>query len=163
MIARGRGGVVYRAFDQKGNRPVALKVLHQSSGQDEKAVAGFTLAMKLALPLRHPNVVPVYGAGKAGPFCWLAMELVAGESLTATIRHVGVAGSLDWRRALRMSIHLARGLNYLHEHKVIYRNIGPQNIMVEGEAKIPRLSDFVRARPFFDPVEDAKAEELPDS
>src|SRR5438105_1694465 len=48
MIARGRGGVVYRAFDQKGNRPVALKVLHQSSGQDEKAVAGFTLAMKLA-------------------------------------------------------------------------------------------------------------------
>ena len=67
-----------------------------------------------------------------------------GDSLTATIRHVGVAGSLDWRRALRMSIYLARGLNYLHEQKVIYRNIGPQNIMVEGEAKIPRLSDFVR-------------------
>ena len=163
LIARARSGAIFRAFDQKANRPVALKVMHPSFTSDEKAVERFTKAMKLALPLRHPNVVSVYGAGKARPYCWFAMELVNGDSLTTTIRHVGVAGSLDWRRALRMSIYLARGLNYLHEQKVIYRNIGPQNIMVEGEAKIPRLSDFVRARPFFDPVEDAKAEELPDS
>jgi pSer/pThr/pTyr-binding forkhead associated (FHA) protein len=163
LISRARTGAIFRAFDQKANRPVAMKVMHPSVTSDEKAVERFTKAMKLALPLRHPNVVSVYGAGKARPYCWFAMELVNGGSLTATIRHVGVAGSLDWRRALRMSIYLARGLNYLHEQKVIYRNIGPQNIMVEGEAKIPRLSDFVRARPFFDPVEDAKAEELPDS
>jgi pSer/pThr/pTyr-binding forkhead associated (FHA) protein len=163
LIARARTGAIFRAFDQKASRPVALKVLHPSHTADDKAVERFTKAMKLALPLRHPNVVSVYGAGKARPYCWFAMELVNGDSLTATIRHVGVAGSLDWRRALRMSIYLARGLNYLHEQKVIYRNIGPQNIMVEGEARIPRLSDFVRARPFFDPVEDAKAEELPDS
>jgi serine/threonine protein kinase len=163
LIARARSGAIFRAFDQKANRPVALKVMHPSYCSDEKAVERFTKAMKLALPLRHPNVVSVYGAGRAKPYCWFAMELVNGDSLTATIRQVGVAGSLDWRRALRMSIYLARGLNYLHEQKVIHRNIGPQNIMVEGEAKIPRLSDFVRARPFFDPVEDAKAEELPDS
>jgi eukaryotic-like serine/threonine-protein kinase len=163
LIARARTGAIFRAFDQKANRLVALKVMHPSYSSDDKSVERFTKAMKLALPLRHPNVVSVYGAGKARPYCWFAMELVNGDSLTATIRHVGVAGSLDWRRALRMSIYLARGLNYLHEQKVIHRNVGPQNIVVEGEAKIPRLSDFVRARPFFDPVEDAKAEELPDS
>src|SRR6476620_5757000 len=80
------------------------------------------------------------------------MELVNGESLTATIRHIGVAGSLDWRRALRVSIYSARGLSYVHQQKVVYRNVGPQNILCEGEAKVPRLSDFLRARPFFDPV-----------
>ena len=106
---------------------------------------------------------PCSAAGKTGPYCWVAMELVNGESLTATIRHVGVAGSLDWRRALRMAIYLCRGLAYLHEQKVVYRNIGPQNILCEGDARVPRLSDFLRLRPFFDPVEQGQGEELPDS
>jgi hypothetical protein len=162
MIARGRTGFVFQATDLKLRRQVALKVMPPAYAQDERNRDQFTKAMKLALPLRNPNIVPVLGAGKSGPFCWVAMELVNGESLTATIRQVGVAGSLDWRRALRMAIHLARGLTYLHEQKVVYRNIGPQNILCEGEARVPRLSDFLRARPFFDPVEPGHGEELPE-
>lgn len=163
MIARGRTGFVFQASDQKANRAVALKVMPQAFAQDEKSLHQFTKSLKLVMPLRHPNIVPVLGAGKTGPYCWMAMELVNGESLTATIRHVGVAGSLDWRRALRMSIYLARGLTYLHEHQVVYRNVGPQNIMCEGESKIPRLSDFLRARTFFEPVPPGQGDELPDS
>jgi hypothetical protein len=162
LIARGRGGIVFQAADPKG-RVVALKVLHPSFSQNPRNLDGFTKAMKLAMPLRHANVVSTLGAGKSGPFCWVAMELVNGESLTATIRNIGVAGSLEWRRALRMAIYLARGLNYLHEQKVIYRNMGTQNIMIEGEAKVPRLSDFIRCRPFFEPVEPGTHEEMPDS
>ncbi len=163
LLSRGRSGFVFQAQDLKHRRPVALKVLTPAFAADERNRAQFTKAMKLALPLRHPNVVPVYGAGKTGPYFWVAMELANGESLTATIRHVGVAGSLDWRRALRMAIYLSRGLSYLHEQRVVYRNMGPQNIMCEGEAKIPRLSDFVRLRPFFDPVTPGQEEELPDA
>src|SRR5207253_1563254 len=111
----------------------------------------------------HPNVVPVLGAGKTGPYLWVAMELVAGESLTAAIRHIGVAGSLDWRRALTMAIYLSRGLCYLHEQKLVYRNMGPQNILCSGDVKLPRLSDFLRVRPFFDPVVSGQEEEMPDS
>jgi pSer/pThr/pTyr-binding forkhead associated (FHA) protein len=163
LMFRGRTGFVFTSHDMKHNRSVALKVMTAAFAHDERQRAQFTKAMKLALPLRHPNIVPVQCAGKTGPYCWVAMELVNGESLTATIRHVGVAGSLDWRRALRMSIYLARGLNYLHEQKVVYRNVGPQNILCEGEAKMPRLSDFLRLRPFFDPVAEGQHEELPDS
>jgi pSer/pThr/pTyr-binding forkhead associated (FHA) protein len=163
MLFRGRTGYVFTAQDMKLRKPVALKVLPAAFAQDERNRTQFTKAMKLALPLRHANVVSVLGAGKTGPYCWMAMELVQGESLTATIRHIGVAGSLEWRRALRVSIYLARGLAYLHEHKVVYRNISPQNILCEGEGKTPRLSDFLRARPFFDPVEAGKEEELPDA
>jgi serine/threonine protein kinase len=163
MIARGRTGFVFEATDLKGRRPVALKVMPPTYAEDDKNREQFTKAMKLALPLRHPNIVPVLGAGKAGPFCWVAMERIEGESLTATIRQVGVAGSLDWRRSLRMAIHLARGLTYLHEHKVVYRNISPQNILCEGEARVPRLSDFLRARPSFDPVKPGQGDELPEA
>jgi serine/threonine-protein kinase len=165
LIYRARSGLVFRAHDEKSNKTVALKVLFPSQTQTPESLQRFSKAMKLAMPLRHANIVAVLGAGRAGQYCWVAMELVNGESLTQTIRHVGVAGSLDWRRALRMSIYLARGLTYLHEQKVVYRSMGPQNVMVEGEAKVPRLSDFLRARPFFDPV-DANAkemDELPDS
>jgi hypothetical protein len=162
LIARGRTGFVFKAQDLKLNRPVALKVLPAAFAQEEANRNQFTKAMKLAIPLRHANVVPVLGAGKTGPYTWMAMELVSGDSLTATIRTIGVAGSLDWRRALRVCIYLARGLKYLHEQKVVYRNIGPQNILCEGEAKVPRLSDFLRARPFFDPVEPG-TESVPES
>jgi hypothetical protein len=163
LLFRGRAGFVFNAQDLKHHRPVALKVMTAAYGHDDRNRTQFTKGMKLALPLRNPNVVPVLGAGKTGPYCWVAMELVNGESLTATIRHVGVAGSLDWRRALRMAIYLSRGLTYLHEQKVVYRNIGPQNILCEGEAKVPRLSDFLRLRPFFDPVEPGQGDEMPDS
>jgi hypothetical protein len=162
LLSRGRSGFVFRAQD-KADRAVALKVMPPTFGQDERKREQFLKAMKLALPLRHPNVVSVLGAGKTGPFCWVAMELVNGDSLTATIRQIGVAGSLEWRRALRMAIYLARGLSYLHEQKVVYRNMGPQNIMCEGETKVPRLSDFLRLRPFFDIVDADSQEELPDS
>jgi hypothetical protein len=163
LLFRGRAGFVFNAQDLKHHRPVALKVMTATFAADEQCRTQFTRGMKLAMPLRHPNVVPVLGAGKTGPYCWVAMELVNGESLTATIRHIGVAGSLDWRRALRMAIYLSRGLTYLHEQKVVYRNIGPQNILCEGEAKVPRLSDLLRVRPFFDPVEPGQGEEMPDS
>jgi hypothetical protein len=163
LLARGRSGFVFKAQDLKANRAVALKVMPPAFGQDERSLKQFTRALKLALPLRHPNLVPVLGAGKTGPYCWVAMELANGESLTATIRHIGVAGSLDWRRALRMAIYLSRGLNALHEQKVVYRNVGPQNILCEGEAKVPRLSDFLRLRPFFDPTEVGREEEMPEA
>jgi len=161
MIARGRIGVVFKAHDLKHGRAVAVKAMTPAYGADERHKRDFAKSMKLVMPLRHENVVPVLGAGKTGPFCWMAMELVNGYSLTGTIRKVGVAGSLDWRRALRMSIYLSRGLNYLHEQKVVYRSIGPQNIMCDGDQFMPRLSDFLRARPFFDPFE--VADEMPDS
>jgi pSer/pThr/pTyr-binding forkhead associated (FHA) protein len=163
LLARGRTGVVFKANSIKDGREVALKVFTTAFSSQEKNKASFSTAMKLALPLRHPNVVSVLGAGKTGPYLWAAMEYVNGESLTATIRKVGVARSLDWRRALKFAIHLSRGLMYLHEHGVVYRSVGPQNILCEGEGYVPRLSDFVRARPNYDPVEPGSgAEEIPE-
>ena len=73
------------------------------------------------LPLRHPNLVTLYGAGKTGPYCWAAMEFVEGESLTQVIQRIGVAGMLDWRYSLRVAVHIARALDYAGQQQIIHR------------------------------------------
>jgi serine/threonine protein kinase len=51
--------------------------------------------MKTMMPIRHPNIVQLYNAGKKGPYCWAAMEFIEGESLASVIDQIGVQGMLD--------------------------------------------------------------------
>src|SRR5205823_6328482 len=99
IIAKGQSGVVFKARDTKENRDVAIKVLGTEFSQDEEEVQRFIRAIKTTLPLRHPNLIAVYAAGKTGGHCWVAMEYVDGESLTQVIQRLGLAGMLDWRHA----------------------------------------------------------------
>ena len=165
LLARGRNSTVFRAHHTQSDKTVALKIMPAAFGENEARKQRFANAVKAIMPFRHPNVVSTIGGGKIGPYCWMSMQHIDGENLTQTIRHIGVAGTLDWRRALRMSIHLARGMNYLHEQKIVYRNVGPQNILVDFETRTPKFADFLRVRPFYDPMESGKSdsEELSDA
>jgi serine/threonine-protein kinase len=125
---------------------MALKVLLPSISQDEAETQRFIRAMKTMLPLRHRNLVAIYNAGKTGPYCWTAMELVEGESLEQVIRRIGVAGMLDWRYALRVAIHIARALEYASEHQIIHRNLTPQNVLVRNSDKLAKLGDLMLAK-----------------
>src|SRR5262249_25528626 len=105
VIGQGRSSMVFFANDpQHANRPVAVKVLLPEFSKNEEEVQRFIRAMKTMLPLRHPNLVTLYGAGKTGPHCWVAMEYVAGETLTQVIKRIGVAGMLDWRHAYKVAV-----------------------------------------------------------
>ena len=146
VIAKGRSGIVFRARDTKDDRAVALKVLEPDFSKDEDEMQRFVRAMKTMLPLRHPNLVTLYGAGKTGGYCWAAMEFVDGESLTQVIQRIGVAGRLDWRYALRVAIHIARALDYAGQHQIIHRSIAPANILVRGEDKLAKLGDLMLAK-----------------
>ena len=146
MVAEGKSGAVFRADDTKNDRPVALKVLHADFAKDEAQVDRFVRAMKTMFPLRHPNLVSLYNAGKSGPYCWLAMEYVDGESMTQVIERIGVAGRIDWKYALRVAVHVARALDYAYERKVIHRNITPPNILVSSSDKTAKLGDLMLAK-----------------
>src|SRR5205807_7499218 len=111
-IARGQSGMVFKAGDKREERTVALKVLWPEFSKNEEEMQRFVRAMKTVLPLRHANLVTLYGAGKAGNYCWIAMEYVDGESLTQVIQRIGAAGMLDWRNALRVAVHVARALEF---------------------------------------------------
>jgi serine/threonine protein kinase len=146
VIARGRTGVVFRARDTKEGRTVALKVLQPEFARGEDEMQRFVRAMKTMLPLRHPNLVTLYAAGKTGDHCWAAMEYVEGESLTQVIARIGVAGMLDWRHALRVAVHVGRALDFAHGRHIIHRNIAPPNILVRAEDRAAKLGDLMLAK-----------------
>jgi serine/threonine protein kinase len=146
VVAKGRTGIVFKARNTKDDSTVALKVLYPESSKTEEEMDRFVRAMKTALPLRHPNLVSLHGAGKTGPYCWVAMEFVEGESLTQVIQRIGTAGMLDWRHALRVAIHVARALDYAQQNAIIHRNITPSNILVRSSDKVTKLGDLLLAK-----------------
>jgi len=146
VLAKGHTGVVFKAQNTKENQTVALKILWPEISKIEDEMQRFIRAMKTMLPLRHPNLVEIYGAGKTGAYCWTSMEYVDGESLTQVIQRIGVAGLLDWRNALRVAIHVARALEYAQEQQIIHRNITPNNILVRASDKLTKLGDMMLAK-----------------
>lgn len=146
VIGTGRTSVVFHATDTKDDRPVALKVLQPEFASDEGDVQRFIRAVKTMLPLQHPNLIKLYGAGRNGPHCWVAMEYIAGENLQQVIDRIGVAGMLDWRNAFRIGVHVARGLEYINDQSIIHRNVTPTNILLEATSKTAKLGDVMLAK-----------------
>ncbi len=146
VIARGQSGVVFRASEGQRQSPLALKVLRPEISENEEEIQRFIRAMKTMMPLRHPNLVEIFNAGKTGPLCWIAMEYVDGESLTGVIKRIGVAGMLDWRYALRVAVHIARALDFASEHQIVHRNVTPANIIMRASDKVAKLGDLMLAK-----------------
>jgi serine/threonine-protein kinase len=138
--------VVFRARDTKDDREVACKVLWPEYAKNDAEMQRLIRAVKTVLPLRHPNLVTLYGAGKTGAYCWISMEYVDGESLTQVIQRIGAAGMLDWRHGLRVAVHVARALDFARQHAIIHRNITPTNIMVRSADKLTKLGDLLLAK-----------------
>jgi serine/threonine-protein kinase len=145
VIGRGQSGLVFQASDFKDDRAVALKVLWPGSSNNAE-LRRFVRTVKTLVPLRHPNLVTFRGAGKTGPYCWMAMELVEGESLERVIERAGVAGMLDWRAATRVAVDLARALEYAHGQGIIHRNLTPRNVLVQKADKVSKLGDLMLAK-----------------
>jgi serine/threonine protein kinase len=143
LLARGRNGYVYHARDTRRNLPIVLKVLDRSFLRHEGAVKRFTDMMKAVLPLRHPHLLKVYGAGKTGEYCWIAKEYIAGESLAAVIGRIESAGKIDWRNVLKIGIYLARALDYAHGKNLIHQNVTPHNIILGKSPRETKLADLM--------------------
>jgi serine/threonine protein kinase len=146
VLAKGQSGLVFKATDFKSERDVAFKVLWPEFTQNEDDMQRFIRAMKTMMPHRHPNLVTLYGAGKTGLYCWIAMELVEGESLTQVIARVGTANMLDWKRVLRITYYLAKALDFAHGHSIIHRNITPQNVLIGKAPDQVKLGDLMLAK-----------------
>jgi serine/threonine protein kinase len=146
VIAKGQSGLVFKAYDFKNDRTVAFKVLWPEFSRNDDEMQRFIRAMKTMLPLRHPNLVALYGAGKTGTYCWIAMEYVEGESLTQLIARLGAAGMLDWKKALRIAADVARALEYAHGLSIIHRNLTPQNVLLAKSPETAKLGDLMLAK-----------------
>lgn len=146
ILAPGQSGIVFKAQDLQHDRPVALKVLNPDFTKTKEQVKRFVRSMKTVLPLSHPNLVAVYGAGRIGDFCWTAMEYVEGDGLADIVKQIGESGMLDWRISLRLAIHLTKALAYAHERNIIHRNITPTNVLVRKADRVAKLGDLMQAK-----------------
>ncbi|MBA2115985.1 protein kinase domain-containing protein [Bremerella alba] len=142
VLGTGGFGTVYRAFDSMLDRAVALKIPHAERVQTPEAATRFLREAKAAARLTHPNIVPVFDAGKEEDTYFIASGFVEGKSLE---KFVEPDSPLRPRQAARIVVLLARAVHYAHSQGIIHRDIKPHNVMID-EANTPFLMDFGLAR-----------------
>src|SRR6266508_190666 len=89
LISRGGMGVVYRAYDLRLKRTVALKLIAPELALDRRFRERFARETELAMSLEHPNVVPIHDAGEIDGRMYLAMRYVEGSDLRTLLRAQG--------------------------------------------------------------------------
>lgn len=143
QLGRGGMGVVYKAYQKKLRRTVALKVIGAGSLCSPEDIARFHIEAEAAARLNHPGIVPVYDVGEHEGTHYYSMECVEGESLA---QYIGANNPrLDPRRATQLIEKVCRAVQYAHDRAVIHRDLKPANIMVDKDGQ-PRLTDFGLAK-----------------
>jgi serine/threonine-protein kinase len=145
LLGQGGMGEVYRAFDTKLHRRVALKLLltSESTSREAKtdAVARIIREARAAAALEHPNKVSIFELGEVEGTPYLAMEYIAGSTLRA---FVGDA-KITWKQKLGWLVDVARALDAAHAAGLVHRDIKPENVMVREDG-IVKVLDFGIAR-----------------
>ena len=152
-LGSGGMGTIYRAYDESMKRPVALKVLHSSLEISERAQTRFVREAWIAGQLDHANIVKVYSRGEENNVSYLAMELAEGGSLYDLIKQTkeqipsgsDVTETIDQnyiKDILAKFIELAGALEHIHSKGFIHRDIKPHNILLTGETKKFKFTDF---------------------
>jgi serine/threonine-protein kinase len=141
LLGAGGMGEVYRAFDTRLGRDVALKVLSWSAQESAERRERFHREARAMAALSHPNVVPIYDTGEHEAAPYLVCELYEGETLGDRLR----GGALPPARALRFAADIARGLAAAHERGVVHRDLKPDNVFLTRDEQV-KILDFGLAK-----------------
>ena len=132
-LGEGGMGVVYKAWQRRLNRFVAIKTIRERvSRNEERLVKRFRREAELAAQLLHPNIVVVHDLDQHGETHFIVMEFVEGVDLA---RYVHDVGPLQIPQACDYIRQAAIGLQHAHEHGLIHRDIKPSNLLLSDNAK----------------------------
>lgn len=146
-LGKGGMGVVYKAYDPKLKRIVALKMIKEEMAS-AAVFSRFQAEAEAVARLNHPNIVRIHEQGKFNgqPYC--ALEYVSGGSLDRRIKNT----LPDPRTAARLLIPIAHGMQEAHSLNLVHRDLKPANILLAGEsgapldACVPKIADFGLAK-----------------
>jgi serine/threonine protein kinase/predicted ATPase len=152
VLGAGGMGEVYRAYDERLGRHIALKVIRRALVFDDNGAAQddsidrLLREATLASALNHPNIVTIYETGIVGNDRYIAMELVEGMTLRQA-----AGGGLPLERAIGIARQIAEALAVAHGAQIVHRDIKPDNVMLRPDGYV-KLLDFGLARLHGPPV-----------
>ena len=141
FLDAGGMGEVYRAYDERLDREVAIKILPPSSAIDDERLARFEREARLLAALNHPHIGAIYGVEPADGRPALVLELIEGETLAARI----ATGRLPLGEALRIARQIAEALEAAHERGIVHRDLKPANIKITPGGVV-KVLDFGLAK-----------------
>ncbi|WP_308070730.1 MULTISPECIES: Stk1 family PASTA domain-containing Ser/Thr kinase [Microbacterium] len=145
VIGTGGMATVYRGYDLKLGRTVAVKILNKDLARDSTFRTRFRMEAQAASRMANQSIVRVFDAGEdtendvAVPY--IIMELVTGR----TLKQHAAEGRLTTSDALRYVDGILEALEYSHRAGVIHRDIKPGNVMITEDGRV-KVMDFGIAR-----------------
>jgi serine/threonine protein kinase/tetratricopeptide (TPR) repeat protein len=137
QIGAGGMGVVYRAHDERLDRDVAIKVLHESVAQDADRLARFEREAKAVAKLDHPNILAIHDFGTDQGVTYAVTELLDGQDLRQSIP----ASGMPWQKVVEMGAAIADGLAAAHGKGIVHRDLKPENIFITSDGRV-KILDF---------------------
>ncbi|MEO8608085.1 MAG: protein kinase [Chloroflexota bacterium] len=137
QIGIGAFGAVYRAFQPKVMRDVAIKIILPSYASQPEFVQRFEREARLVARLEHMNIVPLYDFWQDDKGAYLVMRWLRGGSLRGKLKQ----GALELTAIARILDQICSALDFAHQHGIIHRDIKPDNILMD-EVGNAYLSDF---------------------
>src|ERR1700756_2796183 len=134
QIGAGGMGEVYRARDERLDRDVAIKILPFSIRDNLPARSRLLEEARSASQLNHSHICTIYEVNEEGGVAFIAMEYVAGRSLSAIIPPEG----LPTEQVVRYGTQIADALAHAHQRRIVHRDLKPANVTVtpDGNAKV---------------------------
>ncbi|MFW5772272.1 MAG: serine/threonine-protein kinase, partial [Phototrophicaceae bacterium] len=139
----GAGGMatVYKAYQRKLDRYVAIKLMHQNYAADAAFLARFQREARIVARLDHRAIVPVYDYDSHEGRPYLVMKFIEGR----TLKEVMAERLLSLDEIRGMMGRVAAALTYAHEEGILHRDVKPSNIIIDGSGNA-YLTDFGLAR-----------------
>jgi serine/threonine-protein kinase len=147
-IGAGGMGEVYRAHDERLDRDVAIKVLHEDVAQDAERLARFEREAKAVAKLDHPNILAIHDFGTEDGVTYAVTELLSGENLRRSIPSSGMA----WQKVVEIGGAVADGLAAAHGKGIVHRDLKPENVFITSDGRV-KVLDFGLAQ-VKEPVEE---------
>ena len=144
ILGIGGMAVVFRAYDKREERDIAIKILKEEVLSDESAFECFDSESRAISMLSHPNIRQIYDISMTGEHKYLTMEYLDGPTLKSYVKE---KGSISHEEALNFITQILDALDHTHSKGIVHRDIKPQNIIVVSDNTI-KITDFGIAKQY---------------
>ena len=136
-LGAGGMGTVFLAHDSKLQRDVAIKMLKESTVQDQASIERFKREVKAIAGLSHPNVISLHDFAEENGQFYAVMEYVNGTTLDDHLD----SSSFTRTDAVAVALGMAQGLTAAHQSGIVHRDIKPSNVMLTADNQV-KILDF---------------------